>query len=114
MTAGPKGDRGERGKTGPQLPRAVARAVVYLFVLSALFSVVTLAAFVHYVNGQRAAQQRAGELVEQKLCATLGKLAALTPPAGNPATNPSRAYEQELHATLDQLGPDIHCGRTTP
>ena len=48
-------------------------------------------------------------MVEQRLCTTLGRLAALAPPRGPPAQNPSRAYEQALHATLDELGPDIGC-----
>ena len=28
---------------------------------------------------------------------------------GNPATNPSRAFDDHLHATLDRLGPDLGC-----
>ena len=33
----------------------------------------------------------------------------LKPPAGNPVKNPARGYDQELHATLSQLGPDLGC-----
>ena len=58
---------------------------------------------------EQAAQARQARMVEQKLCTTLGKLAALDPPAGNPSSNPSRAYEDNLHATLAQLGPDLGC-----
>ena len=58
---------------------------------------------------EQAAQQQQGLLVEQKLCSTLGKLAALRPPPGNPKTNPSRAFEDNLHAALDGLGPDLGC-----
>jgi hypothetical protein len=54
-------------------------------------------------------QQQAGAVVIGKLCLTFGKLAALKPPAGNPATNPSRAFEQREHATLVQLGTDLGC-----
>lgn len=54
-------------------------------------------------------QQQAGEVLGRKLCTTFGKLAADKPPPGNPATNPSRAYEQIQHATLDQLGTDLGC-----
>jgi len=60
---------------------------------------------------EQLAQQRAGAALEQKLCLTFGRLAALRPPPGNPKTNPSRAYEQQEHATLDELGTDLGCGR---
>lgn len=58
----------------------------------------------------QAAARRAEQLAEHKLCLTLDGLAALTPPPGNPAANPARAYDQQLHATLAQLAPDIGCG----
>jgi type II secretory pathway pseudopilin PulG len=58
---------------------------------------------------QQAAQRAQGELLEAKLCSTLGKLAALKPPAGNAVANPARGYDQSLHATLAQLGPDLGC-----
>ena len=68
------------------------------------------------VHAYQAAQQRAhaqqeaaGRLIEAKLCHTLGSLSALRPPPGSPRANPSRAYEQELHAVLDRLGPDLGC-----
>jgi hypothetical protein len=57
----------------------------------------------------QAEQQAAGAALERKLCTTFGKLAANRPPAGNPATNPSRAYDQNQHAILDQLGDDLGC-----
>lgn len=47
--------------------------------------------------------------IEDKLCSTLKPLAAIKPPAGNPVTNPSRAYDQKLYAVLSGLGPDIGC-----
>ena len=50
-------------------------------------------------------------MLERKLCQTFGELAALKPPAGNPATNPARSYDQQLHATLSQLGTDLGCDR---
>ena len=89
--------------------RGRARAVLFLFVFALLLGGGNLLFTAHYIDDQRAAQQRAGQLVEQKLCSTFGKLAALKPPPGNPATNPSRAYLQAEHATLVQLGVDIHC-----
>jgi hypothetical protein len=60
----------------------------------------------------QAEQKAAGAAVERKLCITFGKLAANEPPSGNPATNPSRKYDQVNHAILDELGPDLglKCG----
>ena len=58
---------------------------------------------------EQAVQRRAGSAVEHKICTTLAHLAALKPPPGSAAANPSRAYEQSLHATLDGLGPDLGC-----
>lgn len=83
-------------------------------ILAAVAVLLLLANFVftaHYVNSTQAAEHRQGLAVEQKICATLGKLASLQPPAGDPADNPSRAFEQRLHATLDQLAPDLGCRR---
>lgn len=57
----------------------------------------------------RAVQEQQGRVIEQKLCTTLSKLAALTPPAGDPTQNPSRAYLQNQHQTLAELGPDVGC-----
>ena len=58
---------------------------------------------------EQAAAQRAARVVERRICLTMRRLAALKPPPGNPASNPSRAFEDKLHATLDQLGPDLGC-----
>lgn len=60
---------------------------------------------------QSAAARRQGQLVERRLCTTLGRLTVLRPPPGNPATNPSRAFDQKLHDTLSQLSPDLGCGK---
>jgi hypothetical protein len=63
----------------------------------------------------QAAQKTAGLLIESKLCASLIPLASLStlkPPAGDPATNPARAFEQDLVAKLAplaNLASDIHC-----
>jgi hypothetical protein len=61
-----------------------------------------------YVREQKS-QQQAGAVLGRKLCATFGALAALKPPAGDPKTNPSRAYLQAEHDTLVQLGTDLGC-----
>lgn len=60
---------------------------------------------------QQAAQQAQGRVLEQRLCTTLGQLAALKAPAGGAEGNPSRAYERQLQATLSALGPDVGCPR---
>jgi hypothetical protein len=67
----------------------------------------------HNANLQRQAAQSAA--IEAKLCKTLKPLvplAKLRAPAGDPASNPSRAFEQQLVirlAPLAQLGSDIGC-----
>jgi len=92
------------------------RAIVALLVLTLITGGGNLWASWDQVHAYKAGQQReqqaaqrAGALIEQRLCTTLGRLAADKPPAGSAARNPSRAYEQELHSTLAQLGPDLGC-----
>jgi hypothetical protein len=118
--AGAKGDKGEpgaRGRRGEGMPRGARRAIVSLFALTLALSGASILFAVGYYHREAAAQQRQGELLEQRLCATLDPLAGLAtlrPPAGNPADNPSRAFEQQLAvklATLAQLGPDLGCGK---
>jgi hypothetical protein len=85
--------------------RRADRAQLTLSVLALL-----LAAFSLFwnVRNQRE-QERQGRVTEEKICTTLGKLAALKPPPGNPEANPSRGYDQSQHATLAQLAPDLGC-----
>lgn len=87
-------------------------AYVALAALSVLLAAAAMLFAVHYYSASQAAERRQGAVIEAKLCTTLGRLAALSPPPGSPAVNPSRAYEQSLHAVLAQLGPDIGCRRT--
>lgn len=128
--AGERGTQGERGERG--LSWRVRWSIVVLFVINFLgaggnllwtayeVSSATTAQQNQQASQQRqaaaeqAAQRQQGALLEAKLCSTLGKLAALKPPAGNPATNPARAFDQSLHSTLAQLGPDLGCGKTVP
>jgi hypothetical protein len=58
---------------------------------------------------EQAAQKRQGKIIDAKICTTMARLAALRPPAGSPSRNPSRAFDDNLHATLDELGPDLGC-----
>ena len=106
---GAQGDQGEQGKRGEPLSPALRRALVYMFLLAVLLAVVALLAEVHGQDVNRAAQQRQGVLIERRLCTTLDRLSELQPPPGNPAANPSRAFDQKLHDTLSQLGPDLGC-----
>lgn len=123
LVRGQKGDRGEQGIQGnrgehgqPGLSVAVRRSLLFLFALAVVLAAGSLLWTAHEVRASQAAQQReeaiqhqAGVVLEEKLCITFSRLAALQPPAGNPATNPSRGYDQELHATLDELGTDLGC-----
>lgn len=106
---GNQGNRGEHGTAG--LSRPVRRALVFLFALAVLLAAFGLFWINHAVNASQAAQRSQGQAVERKLCTTFGKLAALKPPGGNPGTNPSRAFDDNLHDTLDQLGADLGCDR---
>lgn len=60
-------------------------------------------------NQLRAQQIAESKVLGLRLCSTLDQLSALKPPAGSPTANPSRAYEQQLHAVLAQLGVDVGC-----
>ena len=95
-------------------------ALVFLFALAVFLGGLNLLWTAHEVHASQAAiqaaqqreqalQQQAGAVIGRKLCTTLDRLAALKPPGGPPAANPARAYEDNLHATLAQLGPDIGC-----
>ena len=101
---------------GVSITRGARRAAAGLLVLTLVMGAGNLAASWTEVHDATAAQQHerqlqqeAGVILSRKLCVTFGALAALKPPSGNPKANPSRAYEQELHATLDQLGTDLGC-----
>jgi hypothetical protein len=54
-------------------------------------------------------QQAAATAEIQALCHDLGTMAAIAPPAGSPADNPSRAYEQSEHRAWQGLYSSIHC-----
>jgi hypothetical protein len=60
---------------------------------------------------QEISQAKQGVVLGARLCLTFGKLAALTPPPGSAAKNPSRVYLQEQHDTLTELGRDLGCRR---
>lgn len=89
--------------------RRGAYAYVALMLMSLVLSGAALFGAVTYYHREQAAQQRQGEVFEAKLCATLGRLGALRPPPGSAVGNPSRAYLQQEHAVLAELGPDVGC-----
>ena len=101
---------------GTVLTRSVLRSAAVLILLVMLVTGANLLWTAHAVNSfqsnqrqEQQAQRRQGALIEAKLCSTLGRLAALKPPPGDPAANPSRAYLQAEHDTLAQLGVDLGC-----
>ena len=98
------------------ITRGARRAALALLILVFLTGGGNLWASWIEVQHQAAAQRReqvlqqeAGAILDQKLCATFGRLAANTPPAGNPEKNPSRAYEQRQAVILNELGTDLGC-----
>jgi hypothetical protein len=96
---------GRRGHAGGLVTTRQLRAAAVLAAICIAVSGACLLFTVRTVH----AQQRQGRQAELKICTTLARIAALRPPAGNPALNPSRAYDQRLHMTLEQLGPDLGC-----
>lgn len=58
---------------------------------------------------EQAAQRRQGEAIERKLCADLSTMAAIPPPSGSAAANPSRAYEDAEHRAWAGLETGIGC-----
>ena len=109
-TRGRRATRASRARPGRRrLTGRKASAIVSLFLVGFLVGAANLIFTVHYIRAQQSAQQQAGLVTARKLCATLDSLAALKPLGGNPAANPSRAYEDHLHATLDGLGQDLGC-----
>ena len=91
------------------LVRRLRYAFVALATLTLIMTGVAILFSVSYYQREQAAQRAQGAALEHKLCTSLDRLAALKPPAGSVADNPSRAYEQQQHAILAQLGPDVGC-----
>jgi len=63
----------------------------------------------HAVSANNDARARQGAVIEAKLCHDIGTMAALQPPSGPAAANPSRAYEQAEHQAWMGLVQDIGC-----
>jgi hypothetical protein len=84
-------------------------AFVALVVLSLAVGAVAILFSVSYYHREQDAQRHQGQLLEQRLCTTLDRLAALKPPPGDPGSNPARGFDQQQHAVLAELGPDVGC-----
>ena len=130
-----RGQKGEPGDIGPPGPRGIARlsrkatyalaslaATVLVIVGCALALAFTSVSDAHHSEqvsrrGEQLAQR--GELLARQaltkishhnaLCIAIGQLAANDAPAGSAAQNPSRAYEQDQHATFMQLHKQLGC-----
>ena len=120
----PVGPQGAKGASRAQpawergLSRLQGRAVVVLFLLAVLPGAVGWFWWVHQARAtaaaqhqEQVAQQRAAAAIEAKICTGFAELAALKPPPGNPATNPSRAFDDREHTVLVGIGPDVGCRR---
>jgi hypothetical protein len=106
---GPKGDKGDKGVRG--LTSKTAQAIVFLFLLAFVTAGFSLLLTVHYVNAYQASQRRQGEMIERAICTDIGTMAAIPAPTGNPAANPSRAYEQAESRAWSGLYVGLGCRR---
>ena len=112
---GPQGEPGEQGSTGPVMPGVIAWLLLALVLVMGASNL--LASYLIEQNGQgqqrqaEQAAQKAGNEIEVKLCTDVGTMSRLAPPAGNPASNPSRAYEQAEHRTWRGLYDSLECGK---
>jgi hypothetical protein len=61
---------------------------------------------------EQAAAQKGGLLIEKAICLDMGTMAAIPPPAGAGASNPSRAYERAEHRAWQGLFDGLRCGKT--
>lgn len=110
------------GLRGSRIGDAVRRHASALF-LAALIVALTGASYAglyeQNARSQRqfaqvqARQRQAGLLIEKSLCADLATMAAIPAPAGNPARNPSRAYEQAEARAWAGLVRDLGCAALT-
>jgi hypothetical protein len=108
-----------------RFPRLPDRAIMALAILAAIllnvgFCYWFVQSNIDALNAQRAAFHEhnvkaaevaaaRGAAIEAKLCGTFESLYADKPPAGDPATNPSRAYLQELHERLGEVPGELGC-----
>jgi hypothetical protein len=60
---------------------------------------------------EQAASQKAGLLIEERICLDMSTMANIPPPAGPAQANPSRAYEQDEHRAWKGLVDGLGCGK---
>jgi hypothetical protein len=113
---GSKGEKGTKGDKGAPLSPALRKAIAYMLLLAIALSGANLYWTSHEVNASHAAQvrvqaiqRRQGEILERRICADVGTMARITPPAGPAATNPSRAYEQAENRAWSGLVVALGC-----
>lgn len=94
------------------MDRTLVRIIIAMVIVAVFNAAATLfivSTVQHQIEATRQQQQHQGQVTERKICTSLDALANVSPPPGNPGSNPSRAYEQQLHNILSQLGPDLGC-----
>ncbi len=113
---GATGAIGPTGRPGRDITPGAKLGIIGLLILVLLVGGGNLWAtytevnsFKQQIAAQEIQQKAANAIFGKKLCATLDRLAALKAPPGSATANPSRAYEQELAATLSELKPDVGC-----
>lgn len=122
---GETGDKGDRGKPGPALPVKMRRAIIFLFVLPLLISVVALAGLFHYagkLSGEQEAVQRQQAAISRtqreitaatvtgnaERCASLAQIAAIPIPVPTPG-NPSRIAWARFETVERHRGSELGC-----
>ena len=112
LPVGPPGPAGPRGLRG--LSNAATYAIVSIFIAAFVVAAGGLWVGIHGEqqatrSGQKAAAALAAINHHDALCTALMQLSADKPPAGNPETNPSRAYLQSQYETFNQLLANFGC-----
>lgn len=102
MGSGPPGPH--QAKTITRLVALMASCLAAALVLNGLFTIWSVQNF-------KRQEQQNGIIVQRKICKTLDLLYREKPPSGDASKNPSRAYEQDLHARFADLRIDLGCVR---
>jgi Collagen triple helix repeat (20 copies) len=125
---GPQGAQGQRGHEGrpgvmgragaPGISAGTRRAAIGLLVLVLIVGAGNLVAsydqvqsFKNQLRTQQVAEEITGAREIGALCSDVGTMAAIPAPAGNPAANPSRAYEQAEARAWSGLVGDLGCSK---
>lgn len=118
LARGKKGDKGDTGEPGPRGLSKLSRSATYAIagVLAASLIIAGCGLFLGFRGVEQAHHsielaQRALAVTRHHnaLCTAIAALVAVPPPAGNPALNPARAYDQEQHAIFNHLHGKFGC-----